>query len=414
MRRNKAIMKLSLLILLMLVVSARARALGYPAALPNHGLGEEIAGEEDRIIPKTDVFSGAVDGQAYLRTLGEKDFYHGIGYWVQARMEARPQDYLRVNSRSIFLSGSVSGGYTSPTSSYHLFGFSGEWPQAIFGGKLEGRGMDLERMTVGAGLFIEERETVGALIKWSRDGHSIRLYNDGTGGLLIGDDLYNVEARLFDGYIGFGALVWTASDQSNLKENREALYYLFSEHQIVGSNFGYFAEAARRGTAWAGMVGFRGHVEYGRLNLNGGLQGRSYANRFAENFAGGIEHLYVSYDQYDKRFTNAINIFAADDNVMAYSAQIDADLRISDRWSGEIRSEAGRFDYAEREDLPFIFYRAGLTCFPVADRQDGITFFVSNKVLTDSYAVPPYVYSYTSRPLFLQSDFVGAEAFFRF
>lgn len=113
-----------------------AFATGYPAALPNHQVGIEVDDESDRMIAKIDWFSAAVDGQSYLRSLGVKDFYHGIGYWVQARTEFRPHENFHLNVRSVFCSGSFSGGYTEPTGNYHLFSFYGVWPETLAGGKL--------------------------------------------------------------------------------------------------------------------------------------------------------------------------------------------------------------------------------------------------------------------------------------
>lgn len=95
-----------------------------------------------------DWFTAAVDGHAYMRLLGGQDFYHGFGYWVQGRTEFRPREKVHINIRSIFYSGSISGGYTEPTGQYHLFGFYVLWTDLIAGGTLEGRVIDIERQTV--------------------------------------------------------------------------------------------------------------------------------------------------------------------------------------------------------------------------------------------------------------------------
>lgn len=388
-------------------------ALGYPSALPNNHLGSEIQDEKDRKIPKGDWFSAAVDGHSYLRTLGRKDFYHGIGYWIQARTEFRPHDSFHLNVRSIFYSGSFSGGYTEPTGYYHLFGLYGLWPEPVAGGKFEGRAMDIERQTIGQGLMIEEREMAGVWFKWSRDDHYIRLLGEGTGGLLLSDDLANLEFQTFGGFFGAGVISWTASDQSNLPKNRAPLYYVTSSHGI-GHGVGYFAEVGSRHSKYAGLFGFKSENEFGWLKLKSRIQGRYYDDNFGDEFVGAIQQMYVSYDQYDKRFTNVANVFVTDDNVYVYSLVFDLDYEFSQNWVAQARNEVGQFDYKQADDKKFYFYRVGVTYFLIHDRKESLTIFASNKVLMDSYSRPPSNYSLTNLPLFYEANFVGFEATFRF
>jgi hypothetical protein len=391
-----------------------ALAAGYPSALSNHQLGSEIEGETDRMIVKSDWFSAAVDGQSYLRSLGIKDFYHGIGYWIQARTEFRPHEYFHLNVRSIFFSGSFSGGYTEPTANYHLFSFYGIWPEPVAGGVLEGRAMDIDRQTIGHGLMIEEKEMAGVYLEWSRDGHSVRLLGEGTGGLLLGDDLANLEVQIFDGYFGGGILGWTASDQSGLTVNRAPLHYLTSSQTFSSSGFGYYTEVGSRHSKYAGLLGLQYEATSTSWKMRSRLQARHYADGFGDEFVGAIQQMYVSYDQYDKRFTNAANIFPYDDDVDVYSLIVDFDFEIDRYWSTHVRNEIGTFDFKKLDDNRFYFYRAGVSYFPLPNRKESLTLFASNKVLTDSYSRPPRTYSFTNGPLFHEISFWGFEAAFRF
>ena len=401
-------------ILLQVFFLPSAFALGYPSALQNQNLEAELEGDSDRILPQTEWFSGAVDGQSYLRSLGVKDFYHGVGYWVQARTEFRPNDFFRLNVRSIFFSGSFSGGYTEPTGSYHLFSFSGKWPEPIAGGTLEGRAMDIDRQTIGQGLLIEEKEMAGVYLKWSRDGHSVRLLGEGTGGLVLGDDLANLEFQLFDGFFGAGILGWTASDQSTLTKNRAPLYYLTSAQSFDDGGFGYFTEIGSRHSKYGGLLGLQ-HVAWGeRWNVKSRLQARHYADDFGDEFVGAIQQMYISYDQYDKRFTNAANVFVYDDNVDVYSLIVDIDYEIDQLWSTHLRNEVVAFEFKDVAVKQFYFYRAGVSYFPLPNRKESLTLFTSNKVLTDSYSRPPRIYSLGNLPLFHEIGFWGFEAAFSF
>ncbi len=406
--------KSSLFFVFLNAFSFSAHSLDYPSALPNNNLEEEIQNEPDRMIPKSSWFSAAVDGHTYLRALGTKDFYHGVGYWIQGRTEFRPHDFFRLNVRSIFYSGSISGGYTEPTGQYHLVGLYGQWPELVLGGKLEGRTMDIERQTIGQGLMIEEKEMAGVWFKWSRNGHSVRLLGEGTGGLLLDDDLYNLEINLFEGYFALGVLGWKAGNQSGLPRNRDSLYYLSSAHEIASSGVGYFLEAGSRNSKFAGLVGLKSENTFGRLRVKSRIQSRNYEDGFADQFVGSIEHVYVSYDQYDKRFTNAANVFVLDDEVEVHSLVLDMEYELNEKCFLQSKNETGVFDYENGPDTNFYYYRAGITFFPLANRKESFTIFSSNKVLTDSYARPPDNRSLVNRPLFKQENFFGMEAAFRF
>jgi hypothetical protein len=144
------------------------------------------------------------------------------------------------------------------------------------------------------------------------------------------------------------------------------------------------------------------------------LQARHYADGFGDEFVGAIQQMYVSYDQYDKRFTNAANIFSYDDNVDVYSLIVDFDFEIDRYWSTHLRNEIGIFDFKQLTDDQFYFYRAGVSYFPLTNRKESLTLFASNKVLTDSYSRPPRIYSLANGPLFHEISFWGFEAAFRF
>ncbi|MBY0415253.1 MAG: hypothetical protein K2Q18_13870, partial [Bdellovibrionales bacterium] len=395
-----------------LILPLKTQALDYPAALPNNHLKEELEEQNDRLIPKGSWYSASVDGQGYFRGLEVNDFYHAMGYWVQARTEFRPSEMFTLNVRSVFYSGSISGGYTQPTGQYNLFGFSAVWPTPVLGGKLEVRAIDIERQTIGAGLFIEEREMAGLTTKWSRDGYYLKVLLEGTGGLLKGDDLANLDSQFFGGYLGLGGIFWTASKQSGLPYNRKPFYYINSIHSL-GPYVDYFVELGFRNQKTASMIGFKGQGTSGRLKYKGRVQARMYDNGVGVDFVQQIENMYVSYDQYDKRYTAAGNILAQDDNVLVYSMVADFDYELNQQWVLQAKNEVGTFDYKDSKHKGFYYYRAGLTYFPLVEREESITLFTSNKVLTDSFKRPPNDYSQEQTlPLFRQRSFYGVEASF--
>ena len=131
----------SLLLVLSFTFSAYADDTEYPSARPNQFLKEEIENQPDRLITqKIEWFRAAFDGHLYVRTLGRKDFYHGMGYWTQIRTEFRPHEFFHLNFRSIYYSGSISSGYTRPNEDFTLASFYGKLPHKVYGGTLESRG----------------------------------------------------------------------------------------------------------------------------------------------------------------------------------------------------------------------------------------------------------------------------------
>jgi hypothetical protein len=385
----------------------------YPGALNNHNLAEEISDQEDRIVPKAEWATFAVDGQAYLRALESRDFYHALGYWIQARTEVRPSQFFTLNVRSIFYSGSVSGGYTEPTGTYHLVGLTGIWPKPVLGGTLMGRAVDLERQTIGYGLMIEEKEMAGLLVRWTRDSHSLKIIYNGTGGLTYTDDLANAQLDIFNGYIGAGVIAWTAGKESDLDKNRASLYYLTSGHDYE-NGLGYFIELGEREKKYAGLAGVKAKGQWAGLTYDSRLQARHYDQDFAKTFKRQIENVYISYDQYNKRYTNAANVFVVDDNVNIYSAIVDLNYAIDEAWSVQTLNEAGSFVFRNTKKQNFYYYRVAVKYKPLEGRQETITVFVSNKVLNDSYSRPPNDISLKNLSLFHQINFIGAEAAFRF
>ena len=395
---------------------------GYPRALPNSFLQEEHFNQTDRKIPKVDWFTAAVDGHAYMRLVGREDFYHGFGYWVQGRTEFRPREKVHINIRSIFYSGSISGGYTEPTGQYHLFGFYVLWPDLIAGGTLEGRVIDIERQTVGQGLMIQDKEMAGAWFKWKRDTHAVTLRGDGTGSLIKQDDMMNIQIDLYEQSFSLGTVYWIGGEsQTGLGENRKPHTYLSSAHNLIGKSLSYYLEVGVRdlpygqsGKSYAGLLGLKSEVQLEQLKLNSRIQGRYYDRNYSQFFANEISQTYVSYDQYDKRFDNPSNILLQPGRVSTYSAVLDADYEFSHHWSVHMRNEAVYMDY-ETDDSKYYFYRYGFSYRPYPDTAETITFFASNKVINANLdARPPWYDARNMARLFNEVDFIGAEASFRF
>jgi hypothetical protein len=385
----------------------------YPAAKPNENLREEIQGDQNRLIPTTEHFTFAVDGETWFRALGTNDFYHGFGYWIQGRSEVRASSFFKLNARTIFYSGSSSNGYGNPIGFYNLIGLSGYLPP-VLGFQVSARVVDIGRQSIGAGLLVQDREMNGVLIKAENPYASFRLLGDSTGSLVSADDVVNPELVLFQGWIGGGVGIWK-SDKSDLglRKNRGTYSYVFSSRPF-GDIYRYAAEYGRREGAGAGLASVSAKKTLGKFGFQAKLEYRKYASNFGKDFIRQVQHQYISYDQYDKAYTNAMNVFVRDDDVEVYAAHLDLKYDFSHHWRIESLNEIGRFNFRRVADDHYYFYRAGVSYCPLVGRDDCLSLFSSNKVLNESYTRPPRETALTNVALFKRYSFLGLDAQFRF
>lgn len=386
----------------------------YPTARRNHDLAAEIRGDRDRLLPQYEKFSLALDGETWWRTMETEDFYHGLGYWLQFRAEVRPHPFFFLNARTIIYSGSSSNGYAEPFGFYALVGITGVWPEPVFGAKLSMRIVDIERQNLGHGLLVQDREMNGAHTRLDWESASFRIVGDSTGALVAGDDLVASELQLFNGWFGFGVAIWKAGKvQSNLPQNRKHYSYLMSSQKFA-NGMAYAFEFGKRDQAAAGLLAVSYQEQFAQLSLRTKLEYRDYQLGFGNDFVRMIEHQYISYDQYDKPYTNAMNLFVQDDDAAVYALHLDLNYPFNDKWSVTTLNEVGRFAYRFIASHDYFFYKVGVTHFPLPDRGDSISIIYSNKVLNESYSRPPQRLSVENIALFKDHGYLAFEASFRF
>lgn len=391
-----------LLFLLIAVALSSARA-DYPAARLNRDLKEQLEPDPNRLIPSSEHFSFAVDGTTAFRHLETDDYFHGVHYWLQVRSEARASPYLKVNLRSIFYAGSASYGYAAPGGSYHLFALTGILPEPFAGGRLFLRILDLDRQTSGRGLVIQQEEFNGAWIDWQRDHTRFSLRADGTGIYTDQDDLLMTELTFWDGRLGFGAVTWFSAD---------SYFSVFSSVAPSAATL-LEAEAGIRSGSFAGLLAANAETDLGLLSVQGRVEGRIYQEGFAPDFAGRAQQLYISYDQLDKPFTNFTNLLPYDDDARVGAFHLNLRWNRHGRWRAEALNEAGAFFLGTGGTVAYNYHRLGLSWCPVQGRDDCITLFGSNKILTDNSMLPPSMTSTDNLPLFREREYYGVEGTFR-
>lgn len=385
---------------------------GFPWARQNHNLCEELIKEPERRIPQNSWFCAGVDGDIFLRTLGTEDFYHGIGHWVQARAQAQPSENVQVNLRTIFYSGSISYGYTRPLGFFNLLGFSAQWPEEFLGGKIEARAMDLDRQSIGAGLILQDHETAGVLLRWTAQDYQLKFLGDGTGGLMLRDDLKNYEFSWRGGALSLGYIEWT----EGTRIDPPFLYPVTYISSVVDWNetWSTAIELDHRHTRNAALARLSTRLKGQNWKLFLRLEGRHLDDGFGDQFVQRIEHLYTSYDQLDKRAMSTTNILSLDDHVFATSVDINFAWQLTERLEFHALNEAVILNFADLPRKDLFYYRWGLAYIPHADQSEALLFFFSNKVLSDSSALPPFLDSSFGGMLFKPVAFFGMEARLKF
>lgn len=382
----------------------------YISALPNNHLKEELSEQPDRLIPSHDVFSAAIDGLVYSRDLGTDDFYHGTGHWTQMRTETRIKEHARLNTRSIFFTGSSSYGYSRESYNYHLFGFTGILPEYIKGFSFSGRAKDLERQNVGRGLILQDEELNGILLNFGYGPFQLKHIMEGTAGYQSAGDIDYTELSVWNERLGLGHAEWT--DDSGTSDNRKILkdyFYLFSTIELsnrlsLDSEFG----------VQNSQTGYMVALQYLSKYLQTKAQYRRYQGGFLDEYIGNAQHLYTSLDQLDKDYTNPINILHKDNDVQAYSLKLDFRIPINQLFSFDAQNEIGRFDYSNIIHEDFYFFRTAIRYKPFVEREESISLYISNKILRNSFMTPPQNYDFSSASNFKMMSFFGADARIRF
>ncbi|MBU6153883.1 MAG: hypothetical protein KGP28_06235 [Bdellovibrionales bacterium] len=382
---------------------------------PNFGLREEVEGHEYRILPRSDSYALALDGDFFKPVFvgaGDadyyrEDFYHGNGYWLDFRGEFQALDRIVLNLRTTLTQGTTSNGPTFNALviprlglTYRQNGFLGfEW---------ETRLGDIDRQTLGAGIFIELKETGGGYISARDDEFKARILVDGTGSFSLDGGVVALELMYGDGLIG-GTLMMLERDVGYRPPQFTGT--LFTKASIL-EDLTYRAELAGNERNLAVLAGLDYGPTFDRLKIHLAPQYRHYGRKVFGDLAGAINQTYVGYDQNDKPFTNALNVFAYGDNVDVFSSQLGAEYRFNRFYAIYARSEWFAFQFRERSDVSGVFYRAGFRFFPFPGREDEFGLLIGNQYLIATtlgdggrMISPPNQADLENKPLFMQQTF---------
>ncbi len=371
----------------------------------NYKLKEKLE-EQIRILPQGKHYSLASDIHLW-KYIPEpsSSYYHGAGYWLDTYFEYRPTKTLWLNAHFILLNGTMSEGYVSAQRTRHLFGATWEpWGpryfQVIF--------WDLEKLNLGAGLFVEDRESPGVQASlWLRN-FRLRLNLLGTSIISVTGDLRTFDITHEDKYYQPGIMIYQYADvQTSI--DRWTTYYLnsFFINSTERTPFKFnFESAYGKNRQWSllaklGLQNIHPQCKF-CFELYG--QYRKYKNRVLEGISGATHYEWVPYSLSERNYTNAHNILSYTSAVKVHSAHLNFKALIGDRWKLAGQNEYGTFNYKSTKNEEFFWYKYSFGWCPMKNmRESCVDAYASNKILR---AISPEI----SAPVIYRNKFiVGIE-----
>jgi hypothetical protein len=384
------------LFILGLAMAQGAHAANFPpGAFPtrNEHLREQVAEDPDRVLPKTSIFSAAVDMDFFkpadLGGLNEQysaNPYHGNGYWIESRFELVPVEAIRLNLKLVPWFGSSSFGYGSRAQLYALGG--GSWDDKLFNTdwRFRIRMSDLGLTTFGAGILVQDHPTNGARLEFEHGDFLMRMTVDGTGALTGYGDTYDHHLGFDHDRYAIGAIFEVGDVSTN--GSFPTTGYIDGKLDL-GKTTVATAEFAANKRAPALLLFSETKIDTGTVTLSARPELRYYGKGFAGGFTGHTQQVYTGYDLQSQSYTNAINIFRTSDAVTVPAARVIAEWHALRVASIYLDQEIGQFNYRNAPNENYYFWDAGFRFFPSLPRKDCATVGFTNKLLT---SFSPYQY----------------------
>lgn len=375
-----------------------------------------------RVLPRSEHFFFAVDADFFKPVfLGESnqnyykyDFYHGNGFWMDLRSEFKANTDFAIDFKASVVHGTSSNGPTYLAViiprvgiTYRQHGFLGfDW---------ETRLSDINRQTVGIGVFIEDKDTDGGYAIAKLGDFTAKLMVDGTGSFKLDGGVVALDASMWNGLIG--ATVFLNETETSFHAP-QFIGTLYSKHDW-NNGLGCGAETGGDEVAKVAMayVQFKNNIDHFHFFVK--PQFRYYGKGILGTLPKNVEQVYVSYDQNDKPYTNLMDIFTYGDNVETYSAQINLEYIFNIFYRTYIESEFVDFRFHDRPEVQLNFFRAGFKFYPFKDREDEFGIMVGNKFLIASttqsqFSQSTRTYSSPDNPDFENKPLFMKQLYFMF
>jgi hypothetical protein len=405
----------NLIFCLFLLGTEASAYLDYPR---NLDLAAEVEGKPYRILPHTQYYTFAIDGDffkpAFIKNNNDNyyryDFYHGNGYWMALRAEFKPVPDLVLNLKTDFTHGTSSNGPTYQALIIPHLGLT--FRQKLLGFDGEARLSNIDRQTIGAGVFIDQKETDGGYVTLKHNDFFAKLMVDGTGSFRMEGGLVALDVSFMQQILGATFLIQETNTEFNPPNNIGTLY----SKKNWDNGLGYAVEVGGHQAAWAGLAFIKFQKQIGSLNFLIKPEARYYGSQILGSVPGNINHNYVSYDQNDKPFTSAMNILSYGDHVKTYSGLLRLEYRFNSFYQIYGENELIQLQRMGRDTIQSDYFRAGFKLYPFKGREDEFGFLIGNKYLNASTGrsggsgyrtySSPLIPDVENKPLFLRQTFL--------
>jgi hypothetical protein len=372
----------------------------------NSALAEQVLADPERVLPRSEQYSLAVDGHTFYRSSEQFAGWYHSGYWADLLGEVRPFSTFSANARFVVYNPGASYGIVSETRIVPFMNFM--WHDnltnlGLFEAEASVRYFDRGRETIGAGLTIEEKEVSGITFELKRGDFRFTHYWNGTGGYTIDGDLVGLQYDYLQDSIGFYSFVTRGLQTLAIG--------LYSSREIL-DDLKLLAEISHRRSTQAGLIG----IEYARTwKTFDGLfraQYRRYQNGYADEIVGNIEHDYLSIEQEDKAFTNSANFFILDDDISVRSLLLNLAFRPAWWLRFFTENELTQLDYELFGQQDNYFYRHGAAICLRRNENLCANVFLSNRMTSADTHVE--VQDRINKAFFRRQQFFAIEGRFRF
>lgn len=358
----------------------------YLAYNHNRNVREEVQSQPFRIFPGSEKWAFAVDADffkpLFLNNLNSEryvyDYYHGNGFWMDGRFEFAPVQNLIFNIKSTLTQGTSSNGPGYLFVPYARVGVTYRFLSSDI--QNEFRLSDVDRQTVGLGLFVEDKIVNGAYWKSEWAGAQFKFLVDGTGNFKLDGGLYAAELSIANGGLGGSIFVFETERYGDYTTSPTGTVFT----RWGGGNLRAGFEGAFNYRAYAGMgyLDWKWSSEPWTIRFK--PQARYYGSKIMGNLPGNIENIYVAYEMNDLPFLNFMSLMSKGDDVIAYGALLNIAYRPNHFYQLFFEGEPVYFDFVKQENYRYPFFRTGFKLFPMVGREDSLGFLIGNKFLSAS------------------------------
>lgn len=372
---------------LFLVEASSNSAHAYLSYNYNQNLRQELASQPYRILPINEKWAFAIDADFYkpvfLNNLNSEsytfDFNHGNGYWLDLRAEFSPVRNLVFNLKTTFTQGTSSNGPSYLFTPFARVGVSYRFGEDST--EHEIRLSDIDRQTIGNGIFVEDKVIAGGYWKSTWDETQLRFLIDGTGTFQLDGGMYATELSFFNRGLGASLYLFEAGRFGDYNTSPTGTVF----GRLGGGNLTTGFEGAFNYRSWAGLVYLKWRVTSEPWSFEIKPQVRYYAKKIMGNLAGDIENVYVAYELNDTPFMNFMSIMSYGDDVLAYGSLAKVSYRPNHFYQLYFEGEPTFLAYrGALAPLKFLFFRTGFKLYPMQNREDALGFLIGNKYLAAS------------------------------